>query len=241
MVWNESLLPLMAPTTMCVVGPTQSGKTMYTNKLIENANVMFTESRREYCAYSEDQPVFKEMRGENQDVTYHEGLPDKKTIEEFTHDMKHTLIIIDDLMSKLVQSDDLLQLFTVTSHHRMASCCFISQNLFWAGKHARSISLNCANFVLFRNPRDMRQFSSFASQIQPGKTKYFSDSFRKPSKNPSTIFCAMAKELILISKRQFEEMSKDSTNNADNDPKIEECVQSEASAAAEWGKVDIQS
>lgn len=117
-------------------------------------------------------------------MTFHEGLPDKKTIEEFTHDMKHALIIIDDLMSKLVQSDDVLQLFTVTSHHRMASCCFISQNLFCAGKHARSISLNCVNFVLFRNPRDMRQLSSFASQILPGKTKYCLDSFQKATEKP---------------------------------------------------------
>lgn len=175
---DEVPFQFIAPTTICTVGPSQSGKTMFTKKLIDNADVMFTvPPTRILYAYSEDQPLFDEMR-KNPKVTFHEGLPDKKTIEEFTQDRKHTLIVIDDLMNKVAQSDDLLQLFTVTSHHRMASCCFLSQNLFFGGKYARSISLNCSNFVLFRNPRDMRQLSSFASQILPGKTKYFLESVR---------------------------------------------------------------
>lgn len=112
-------------------------------------------------------------------LIFHEGLPDKQKIEEFTLDCNHSLIILDDLISKIVQSEELLHLFAVTSHHKMASVVLLSQSLYPPGKYAKSISLNCANFVLFRNPRDMRQIMTFASQILPGMTKYFMESYLK--------------------------------------------------------------
>lgn len=95
-------------------------------------------------------------------------------------------MILDDLVSKIVQSEDLLHLFTVTSHHRNISCVFITQNMYPPGKYAKSISLNCANFVLFQNPRDTRQLITFASQILPGQTKFFMDSYYKSTKERYT-------------------------------------------------------
>ena len=174
---GKTLLPFISPTTICIVGPTQAGKSMFTKRLLENSTEMFTcPPVKILYAYSEYQKLFDEM----QDIfilTFHEGLPDKQKLEEFSQDCKHTVLVLDDLVSKIVQSEELLHLFTVTSHHRNFSSIFISQNLYPPGKYAKSISLNCANFVLFRNQRDTRQIMTFASQLLSGKTRYFMESF----------------------------------------------------------------
>ncbi|CAC5359496.1 unnamed protein product [Mytilus coruscus] len=231
---EKILLPFISPTTICVVGPTQSGKTMFTKKLIENVNEMFTDPPEKILyVYLEYQKLFDEMQTIS-NLILHEGLPDKQKIDEFTKDTKSSLIILDDVITQVVNCPEKLSLFTVTSHHRGCSLLVISQNLYCPGKYAKSISLNCANFVLFRNSRDMRQLSTFASQILPGMTKYFMDSFSKainrkkysyllvdlsPHREDNSfkslpIKCSfeslpiMAKELILLSKRQFEDISK---------------------------------
>ena len=179
---EKTLLPFFSPTTICIVAPTQGGKTVFTKKLVENANAMFTISpeRILYC-YSEHQKLFDEMQN-IPNLTFHEGLPDKQRLEELADNTKHTLVILDDSMSKIVQSEELLHLFTIQSHHRGISVVYLSQNLFNQGRYAKTIALNSANFVLFRNPRDMRQLLTFASQILPGQTRYFIDSFLKSTK-----------------------------------------------------------
>ena len=159
---------------------------MFTKRLIENASAMFTEVPEKFLyAYYEYQIFFDDMQN-IPNKFFHEGLPDKQGIDNFALGTKHTLIILDDLISKIVQSEDLLHLFSVTSHHKMASVVLLSQSLCPPGKYSKSISLNCANFVLFRNPRDMRQLTTFASQILPGMTKYFNDFYSKASRERYT-------------------------------------------------------
>lgn len=176
---EKTLLPFFSPTTICISGPTQSGKSMFTKKLVENANAMFTlPPERILYAYSEHQKLFDEMQN-IPNLTFHEGLPDRQRLEELADNTKHSLVILDDLMSKIVQSEELLHLFTIMSHHRGISVVYLSQNLFNQGRYAKTIALNSANFVLFRNPRDMRQLLTFASQILPGQTQYFLDCFTK--------------------------------------------------------------
>lgn len=180
---EKIVIPFTSPTTIQICGPTQSGKTMFTKKMIENASHMFTDPPEKIMyVYSEYQKLFDEMK-HIPHLVFHEGLPDKQQIEEFTENTGSSLIILDDVINQVVNSPEKLKLFTVTSHHRGCSVILISQNLYSPGRYAKTISLNCANFVLFRNPRDMRQISTFASQILPGMTKYFLDSFSRATKH----------------------------------------------------------
>lgn len=61
--WNtDSLLPFSAPTTVLICGSTQSGKTHFTKKLLQNANGLFSMPVNKIIyAYSEHQPMFDEM------------------------------------------------------------------------------------------------------------------------------------------------------------------------------------
>lgn len=111
---RNTLLPFISPTTICIVGPTQAGKSMFTKRLLENSKEIVTcPPVKILYAYSEYQQLFDEMQ-DISNLAFHEGLLDKQKLEEFSPDSKHTLLVFDDLVSKIVQSEELLHLFTVT-------------------------------------------------------------------------------------------------------------------------------
>lgn len=171
---TKSLLPFSAPTTILICGSTQSGKTYFTKRLLQNADGMFcTPVDKIIYAYSEFQPMFDEMMSDIPRLIFHQGLPSKEDIEQYTEGVNHIIVVLDDLMLQVAQSQDCVQLFTVTSHHRNVTTVMLSQNLYPPGKYARTISLNCLNVILFRNYRDSRQIITFGSQILPGSIPYF--------------------------------------------------------------------
>lgn len=150
--WDtHSLLPFSAPTTILICGSTQSGKTHFTNKLLQNANGMFSMPvDRIIYAYSELQLMFEEMEKTIPNLSLHQGLPTKEDIEQYTEGVNHTIVVLDDLMLQVAQSQDCVHLFTVTSHHRNVTTVMLSQNLYPPGKYARTISLNCLNVIYLR-------------------------------------------------------------------------------------------
>lgn len=141
---TKSLLPFSAPTTILICGSRQSGKTHFTDRLLQNADSMFTTPvDKIVCAYSEHQPMFDKMMSSIPRLILHQGLPSKEEIEQYTEGVNHTIVVLDDLMLQAAQSQDCVHLFTVTSHHRNVTTVMLSQNLYPLGKYARTISLNC--------------------------------------------------------------------------------------------------
>ena len=116
-----------------------------------------------YC-YGVWQPAFDDM-----DVAFHENLPTDEEMEQFS-DGSHCMVILDDLMHEVVQSDRVQRLFVRGSHHKNITVVYVNQNLFQQGKCARTINLNCHYLVLFRNPRDFSQIQYLGRQIGLGKT-----------------------------------------------------------------------
>lgn len=106
--WNtQSLLPFSTPTTILICGSTQSGKTHFTKKLLQNANGMFAMPvERIIYAYSEHQPMFEEMEKTIPNFSLHQGLPTKEDIEQYTEGVNHTIVVLDDLMLQVAQSQD---------------------------------------------------------------------------------------------------------------------------------------
>ena len=62
-------------------------------------------------------------------------------INDFDNSINN-LIILDDLMSKCKESSDILDLFTIKSHHRNISVFLVTQNIFIKGKWTRDLNLN---------------------------------------------------------------------------------------------------
>ena len=181
---NE-LLKFHSPTTMYLAGSSQSGKTTFTYRLLRNADKLFSQVPvRIIYAYDTYQPIFTEMQETIPNLTLHQGLPNKEDIDTWTVDREHVLLVLDDLMTEVTDSESALHLFTVNSHHKNCSVIFISQLLFPRGKYSRGISLNSHYVILFRSYRDVNQISRFGAQVLPGKAQYFKESYEKAISKP---------------------------------------------------------
>lgn len=127
---------------MCISGQTGSGKTRFVYRLLTHLlDDMYAKEppkRILYC-YGIHQPLFDEIEQHISNLEFHQGIPSNETIQDFTSDRQHTLIILDDLMHKVIQDVDMELLFTQGCHHRRLSVIFITQNIFPRGSKSRTI------------------------------------------------------------------------------------------------------
>ena len=87
--------------------------------------------------------------------------------------LKNGILVLDDLMGEAVKDQNIVNMFTVGSHHKNISVLFLMQNIFQKGSHSRTISINSQYMVLFKNARDQTQIRTLAMQIFPTDWKNF--------------------------------------------------------------------
>ena len=163
------------PFTCIVAGPTQSGKTEFVKRFIENLKDMVTPlPTRIVWSYGEWQPAYQPLLDK---VDFVQGLPD---LPLYSKDP--LLVVIDDQMHGVDRR--ITSLFTKGSHHRNLSIVYIMQNLFDQQKEHRTISLNSHYLVIFKNPRDGSQIVHLAKQMYPGKTHYLRQAFALATRQP---------------------------------------------------------
>ena len=177
MVWlltQDEFFLFKHPFRCYIAGPTYSGKTKLIEKiLLYREEIIDTRFDRIVLCYKAMQPTYEIFSYMDIDIELHEGLI--KT-SEFDPKMKN-LVIIDDLMEECKDSKEILNLFTVDSHHKGISVFSVSQNIYTKGKCSREINLNSSNMIIFRNPRDLQQISILARQMFPNKSKAFMEAF----------------------------------------------------------------
>lgn len=173
-----SQVPFHVGSPIMVSGPTGSGKTHFTYKLLTEQ--MFTETPASilYC-YGVYQPFYDQMDVPN--LTLHDGVPSEKTLESLNDGQFH-VIVLDDLMEYITKSIEAQKLFTKYCHHYNLSAIFLTQNMFAQGICARNISLNTHILVLFANKRDESQSMTLAKQLYPGNTKEFLEVYKDATK-----------------------------------------------------------
>ena len=86
--------------------------------------------------------------------------------------------ILNDCFLEAIESKFVVNAFTKGRHENI-STVFITQNLFFSGKFARSIALNCSHYILMHN-RDLGQIEVLGRQLY-GKSKAsnFVDVYKK--------------------------------------------------------------
>ena len=113
---------LAHPFTCIVSGPTGSGKSVFTLKLIEYAReIISPPPERILFCYGEYQQILDNYPG----VEFHDGLPEVSSF----YGKKRTLLVMDDLMTST--DDRVVDIFTKISHHRNLSVVYLTQNLFY--------------------------------------------------------------------------------------------------------------
>ena len=170
---NTTLVPFHVGSPIMVAGPTSSGKTYWTHKLLTHN--MFTESVASvlYC-YGVFQDYFNQMKIPN--IEFHEGLPTLEKVQSL-HDGSFHVIVLDDLMEYIVKSIEVQNLFTKYCHHYNITVIFLTQNVFAQGPCARTINIYTHILVLFANKRDESQAMNLGKQLYPCNSKVFMDAY----------------------------------------------------------------
>ena len=120
---------LAHPFTCIVSGPTGSGKSVFTFKLIEHEReVISPPPERILFCYDKYQQIFDNYLR----VEFHDGLPEVSSFDG----KKRTLLVMDDLMTST--DDRVVDMFTKISHHRNLSVVYLTQNLFYQNKQIRT-------------------------------------------------------------------------------------------------------
>ena len=169
---------LQSDRVMCVSGPSQSGKTEFVLKLLEQKDEMFRNPMEKilwcYGIHDANLQNTLQMRG----YRTLRGLPREQDIEP------NSICVLDDLLSESESSKEVTNMCTRAAHHKPCFVIFISQNLFPGGKEARTRSLNTHYYVIFKNPRDKLQFEILARQMSPRHSKDLIAVYEDATQNP---------------------------------------------------------
>lgn len=181
-IWIVKSEIFQQPFTCLIAGPTQSGKTHFIKEILKFKNIIISEpiERVVFC-FSSWQPLFQDIKEIDPKIEFNEGIIN---FNEFNPN-KRNLLILDDLVHDCENDTNILNLFTVDSHHKNISVFLLTQNLFSQGKFFRTISLNSNYMVLFKNPRDKSQINVLARQIFPNNVGFFLESFSDAVENQS--------------------------------------------------------
>lgn len=132
------------PFSAIIAGPSKSGKTEFTLRLLRNVSKMVRPrvTRVVYC-YNNDQAAFHKMRG----IEFHSNLD---VLEELKTASRPTLLVLDDFMGS-GHSELIRDFFTRYSHHSGVSVIYLTQNLYHKAKSAGYESV-CQLFDSIQKP-----------------------------------------------------------------------------------------
>ena len=168
------------PSSMLVVGPSGCGKTVFTQKLLENNLDLFeTYPHSIHYCYGAWQPKFEQMKF----AKFHEGIPELEDLDAWFPKGEGSLAL-DDLMDEGSHDKRVLDLFTKHSHHRDITVLYLCQDMFPAGKYAKSISRNAHYVIAFKNPRDQLGVRNLLLQSFPTCWKECLETYQACTQEP---------------------------------------------------------
>ena len=169
------------PSSVLIVGPSRSGKTVFTTRLLTDNLALFASrpDRLHYC-YGWWQKSFVKLKRSG--VTFSAGVPTEKDLDK--RFPRGGLLVMDDLMTEGNNDKTVLDNFTKHSHHRNITVLHLCKDMFPPGKFAKSISRNAHYIVAFKNPRDQLGVRNVVLQAFPGRWQAVLDVFRRTTSRP---------------------------------------------------------
>jgi len=178
-VINEPYYKFKWSCSIIVAGASLSGKSVFTTKLIDNAEKLFSAKPQNIViSYAIDQPLYDNIKIKHNNV-------------HFIHDLdldkySDSIIVIDDLMTDAIKSQKVQELFTRGVHHNRNTVIFITQNLLPQGKYGRDIRLNTHYFCIFKSPSFLSQVMYLGRSFFPANPTLLWKAYINATKEPYT-------------------------------------------------------
>jgi hypothetical protein len=106
-------------------------------------------------------------------------------IDIFNSIAPNSWLIIDDLAESVQElSQEILQLFTVRSHHEKISVTVVFHNIFHPSECMRTLTLNCTYYIIYRAVCDSRSLMTLNRQIYHGEPKFLLFAYNQATNKP---------------------------------------------------------
>ncbi len=175
-IWSDQVvetegkrqIPLKENQSYVICGRSGSGKTTFIYNFLKNANKMIATNKKNVILYCYDtwQNMYNKMQAEIPDIHFHKGmLPLKQIVNGFGDpEDRHLIVVLDDLMSEVVNSQDVSNFFTISCHHSSCSMIFVTHNLFQQGRYSKTIAVNASYVMIFETPAGVEQIRVYGRQ-----------------------------------------------------------------------------
>lgn len=181
-------VPFEKHCSVIICGASASGKTTFMVECIKNKSKLFKDvvPAQIYYFYGVHQPLYDRLE-KDFNVVCHQGAPSQSDVDRITANGKSNMIILDDLMDDVASQPTLSRLFTQGCHHRQVSVFFLTQNLYFGGKHQTTICRNAHYYVFTRSPANTKAVSILAAQLFPGQTRAVMSAYKDIMSTPYAI------------------------------------------------------
>lgn len=175
------------------VGPTSCGKTTFLRRVIEQKLIDPWPSNILYCYGSAWQsPVFDILKSKH-NVVFCKGF-DESVIQSHAGSGP-LLVICDDLVLEMKDSESAANLFMRGSHHLNMSIILIEQTVFPKGRSSVSLKQNSHYTVLFKSPSDALGVATLSRQMFPQRGgRFMVESFHDCTQEPFTYLIIDSKQ-----------------------------------------------
>ena len=180
---SSTTMTFKHPFSMVVSGPSGSGISVWTKKLLLSSLIQPSRQHIIWC-FGQWQPLYDNIRKKIPKIEFVNGIPDHLNDQHYINSGKRNILVFDDLMTDAKCDQRIANLFTKGSHHRNISVVYLTQNLFPQGKSCRDIILNTQYMVLFNNPIDRQQVATLARRIYPSTSAVFMKRFEQATSYP---------------------------------------------------------
>ena len=182
---QSSALLLESPFRGYLSGSSGSGKSAFILRLLENRS-QICKSTFERIIYSS---IFELDHLSEKDAEFHKNLRKTVPFIELTSSLPDldeiratnrgpTLLILDDLITEIIDSEQYSKLFTSFSAHSNISVLTTAQNFFEQGKYAKTIVRNQTFHVIFNSRGDNQSISMISRKMFPHDKHFLNECFK---------------------------------------------------------------
>lgn len=180
---KDDTLKIHCPCAISISGSSRSGKSSLIVKLIKNRSLIFDASfdRIIYCQAEtlnhHNNKTYEDLKESFNHIEICTGLPDITQLQLNADPLSYKCLILDDLMSTLLKSEQMVDVFTVMVSHSRLVLIYSIHNSFYQTKYAKTMQRNTDVRFLFFNRLEQTELRILSCQLGK-KSNFLFDCFK---------------------------------------------------------------